>query len=239
MNNYWCSGDSAVFRVGVGFYYIVNMKKYNSEKAIISLTSWKKRIDYVSKTIFNLIKMCPGFHIVLVLSSDEFPNKEAELPENLMLFVDNDLVELLWVERNYKSMKKVIFTMAKYPGVPVISADDDCYYTCNYAEHLYNAWSKNKDTIFRYAKRKGHEHSPQGPCTIYPPEAISHYAERMMAELEYGVNIGDDDAGKKVITKYGMKIGCLNLFNPFVFHTTIGAMHKCQKTVPFYKGCFV
>ena len=51
-------------------------KKYNGEKAIISLTSWKARIGTVAKTIFSLVKQCPGFHIVLVLSEEEFPQKE-------------------------------------------------------------------------------------------------------------------------------------------------------------------
>lgn len=111
------------------------MKQYNGEKAIISLTSWKARINTVSKTIYSILKMCPGFHVVLCLSSEEFPNKEAELPENLILFVDNDLIEILWVEKNYKAFKKVLFTMNKYDNVPVISADDDCLYICNYAKY--------------------------------------------------------------------------------------------------------
>ena len=62
-------------------------KKYNGEKAIISLTSWEKRIATCPKTIFSLIQQCPGFHIVLVLSEEEFPKMCEELPENLMLFV--------------------------------------------------------------------------------------------------------------------------------------------------------
>jgi hypothetical protein len=45
-------------------------KKYNGEKAIISLTSWRARINTVAKTIYSLIKQCPGFHIVLVLSEE-------------------------------------------------------------------------------------------------------------------------------------------------------------------------
>lgn len=120
------------------------MKKYDGEKAIISLTSWKARIGTVAKTLFSLIQQCPGFHIVLVLSEEEFPRKEDELPENLRLFIDNDLIEVLWVYKNYKSFKKVLFTMDKYREVPVISADDDCIYTSNYAQELYDKWEKNK-----------------------------------------------------------------------------------------------
>ena len=126
------------------------MKIYNGEKAIISLTSWKARINTVGKTLYSLLKMCPGFHIVLVLSEEEFPKKEEELPEELMLFVDNDLIEILWVYKNYKAFKKVLFTMDKYRDVPVISADDDCIYIINYAQELYDIWLNNKDSFITY-----------------------------------------------------------------------------------------
>ena len=129
-------------------------KSYNGEKAIISLTSWKARIGTVSKTLYSLLKMCPGFHIVLVLSEEEFPKKEAELPDSLMLFVKNELIELLWIYKNYKSFKKWIFTADKYENksIPIISADDDCIYKYNYAQELYNIWSGNKDCIITMSK---------------------------------------------------------------------------------------
>ena len=143
-------------------------KKYNGEKAIISLTSWRARINTVSKTIYSLIKQCPGFHIVLVLSEEEFPKKMKELPENLMLFVENKIIEVLWVYRNYKSFKKVLFTMNKYRHVPIISADDDCIYTGNYAQELYDAWIKNKNCVIRYPTVTKQHHYVAGPYTIYP-----------------------------------------------------------------------
>lgn len=128
------------------------MKQYNNEKAIISLTSWKKRIHEVARTIFSLRKQCPGFHIVLVLSEDEFPKKEEELPENLLTFLDTDVFELLWVKKNYRSFKKVLFTMDKYKEVPVISADDGCIYIKNYAEELYQEWLKHPKDIISYVR---------------------------------------------------------------------------------------
>jgi len=125
-------------------------KKYNGEKAIISLTSWRARINTVSKTIYSLIKQCPGFHIVLVLSEEEFPKMMKELPENLTIFAENELIEILWVYRNYRSFKKWIFTADKYPDVPIITADDGCVYVRNYAEELYQKWLSNKDKIISY-----------------------------------------------------------------------------------------
>lgn len=141
------------------------MKVYNNEKAIISLTSWRKRIEDAAKTIFSLYKMCPGFHIVLVLSEDEFPRKEAELPAAIMAFANQDIIEILWVKENYRPFKKVIFTADKYPGVPVISADDDLIYKYNYAEELYQVWRKNPTAIVSERKRR----DPWGFATLHPP----------------------------------------------------------------------
>lgn len=151
------------------------MKQYNGENAIISLTSWKARINTVGKTLYSLLKMCTGFHIVLVLSEEEFPKKEEELPEELMLFVDNDLIEILWVYKNYKAFKKVLFTMDKYRNVPVISADDDCIYLRNYAQDFYDEWLKHKDCFISCWGNKyrnfnnGYTTNTAGAATLYPP----------------------------------------------------------------------
>ena len=145
-------------------------KKYNGEKAIISLTSWKARINTVAKTLYSLIKQCPGFHIVLVLSEEEFPKMMDELSENLKLFVDNELIEVLWVYKNYKSFKKVLFTMDKYRDVPVISADDDCIYRFNYAEELYKKYIKSNGIVTETTDSDGG--NAYGYATIYPPSFI-------------------------------------------------------------------
>lgn len=142
------------------------MKQYNGEKAIISLTSWKARINTVGLTLFSLVKRCPGFHIVLVLSEEEFPKKEAELPDTVMAFVEQDLIEILWVYKNYKSFKKVLFTMDKYKDVPVISADDDYIYRYNYANELYQQWQKMPHSLI--CMKKGED--PYGFATLHPPK---------------------------------------------------------------------
>lgn len=146
-------------------------KKYAGEKAIISLTSWKARINTVSKTLYSLLKQCPGFHIVLVLSEEEFPKMMDEMPQSLKLFVKNNLIEVLWVYKNYKAFKKVLFAMDKYSYVPVISADDDCIYTCNYAQTLYREWENDKSKIVCY--RKSSKNGICGPSSLYPPSTFS------------------------------------------------------------------
>jgi hypothetical protein len=107
---------------------------------------------------------------VLVLSEEEFPKMMNELPETLKLFADNELIEILWVYKNYKSFKKVLFTMDKYRDVPVISADDDCLYKFNYAETLYQKWLTNKKACvsFYRAYYRGVPHTG-GYATLHPP----------------------------------------------------------------------
>lgn len=213
-------------------------KKYNGEKAIISLTSWKARINTVSKTLFSLLKQCPGFHIVLVLSEEEFPKMMNELPENLKLFVDNELIEILWVYKNYKSFKKVLFTMDKYSDVPVISADDDCLYICNYAQMLYDAWKKNPNKVVSNiigCRKCGvgnnsvtYKFTP-GPTTLFPPNAFSNVGIKNK-DLVFTINPNDDDFYAALYTKLNIKIISINLPNKkcFVFHDMAEPLSKAN-----------
>lgn len=185
------------------------MKQYNGEKAIISLTSWKARINTVSKTLYSLIHQCPGFHIVLVLSEEEFPKKEKELPENLMLFVENNLIEILWVYKNYKSFKKILFTMEKYRNIPVISADDDCLYKYNYAEELFKRWETNKNKAVTQSASFG---SGFGVLMTY--DMIKNY-EQFLNNQVIATN-HDDLFYRFLLIKNGIKCSFLHYRNELV-----------------------
>lgn len=203
-------------------------KKYNGEKAIISLTSWRARINTVSKTLFSLIQQCPGFHIVLVLSEEEFPKMCEELPDNLMLFVENEMIELLWVYKNYKSFKKVLFTMDKYRDVPVISADDDCIYTCNYAQELYDKWTENKNAIVSINKsnKNGYSYGPWGIATIHP---IHNY------DLEEKLYIFLNFLKYKNISSDDMFYG---LYQIAIKHNPIISLNKKIKDIGIYENFY-
>lgn len=198
-------------------------KKYNGEKAIISLTSWKARINTVSKTIFSILQHCQGFHVVLVLSEEEFPKMIDELPDDLMLFVKNNLIEILWVYKNYKSFKKVLFTMDKYRDVPVISADDDCVYICNYAEELYQEWLKNKDyVITNNGNTYKNFYWSQGPNTLFPPDSFNFKIIKKHLNKKELIEINNDDAYYGILFKL-FKINMIQLKkqNYFYFHDEI------------------
>lgn len=197
-------------------------KKYNGEKAIISLTSWTARINTVAKTLYSLVKMCPGFHIVLVLSEEEFPKMMDELPDNLKLFVDNELIEVLWVYKNYRSFKKWIFTSQKYPDIPVISADDDCIYTCNYAQMLYDVWVNNKNCCVSNCSHKIASYNmPNGYATLYVP-MLGQFIQTKLNETVLSTN-NDDSLTAFILNKLHINIKYINK-NIAVFHDEISAM---------------
>lgn len=207
-------------------------KKYANEKAIISLTSWTARINTVSKTLYSLLKQCPGFHIVLVLSEEEFPKMMDELPENLKLFVDNELIEVLWVFRNYKSFKKVLFTMDKYRNVPVISADDDCIYETNYALSLYNKWTENKNCVITYKRFHFDNHYFQhGPAACYPPHIIDFSKVNLMDFVKDG---GDDVLIGYILERKNVKIIEYKKEVPYKFHDSIEPLSGHELTVGKY-----
>ena len=216
-------------------------KRYCGEPAVISLTSWKMRIHTVAKTLYSLCTMCPGFHIVLVLSEEEFPKMMDELPENLKLFVDNELIEVLWVFRNYRSFKKVLFTMDKYRDVPVISADDDCIYTCNYAQTLYNKWKSigKIPVAMRWNYRK--EYIMCGAASLYfgfgeyTFSIIKSLSKKIIQESNDDVIIGKFLEKLKIPKSFYMKE---NTFLPFKFHDVIKPLTKNQH-IAYYKNCWM
>ena len=143
-------------------------------KACIALTSWKKRINTVGITIYNLFETCgPDYHIVLTLAEEEFPKKEQELPRDLVLMNRAGVFEILWCKRNIGSFKKILYAMQRYRTIPIISADDDCLYRYNYADELYAHWVNNENSRICYwcsdILGYGSAINTSGYATLHPP----------------------------------------------------------------------
>ena len=204
------------------------MKKYNGEKAVISLTSWKARIDTVHKTIENLLTMCPGFHVCLTLSLEEFPNGVFSLPRSLTDLEKANKFEIIWVKKNYKAFKKVLFAIMRYPQVPVISADDDCIYTENYAEKLYQSWASCEKIhqIHGYGVDKGSWpcYFPCGPASLYPPGCFGQYGVLFLSDKI--LESANDDLYYGALA-YHLRIPfvCVSERKPFTFHDENEPIH--------------
>lgn len=199
-------------------------------KACIALTSWKKRINTVGLTIYNLFETCgPDYHIVLTLAEEEFPKKERELPRDLVLMNRAGMFEILWCKRNWRSFKKILFAMQKYNNVPIISADDDCLYLYNYADELYGNWLKHKNVVFTYKKFVLHSHIFQhGPATIYPPGVIS----LDIGEIDkvFDTNADDVYIGYK-LKQRNVSVVEISPKVPYIFHDCIEALSSHELSV--------
>lgn len=205
---------------------------------ILSLTSWKKRIDTVHKTIENIINVSNPHKIVLTLSTSEFPNKENDLPRSVM-DLTKDKLEILWIEENenkYKSFKKILFTMQKYPNHPIVSADDDCLYNEDYVGKLYEAWKKLPWAICSYnadVATKPYRFGCGAAC-LYPPNCFGNLALDMLNDDI--LKTCHDDIFYGVLAMH-LRIPIIDIYGdnskykPFEFHDEIEGLYNTGKEV--------
>ena len=114
------------------------------DKIIVTLTSYKGRINTVKDVITSILKntLKPD-KVVLNLAEDEFHNKEEELPLSLVDMVrSNPICEINWVKENVRQFKKLIPTLERYPNDVIISVDDDTIYGEKFLQTLYAEYIK-------------------------------------------------------------------------------------------------
>ena len=113
---------------------------------IVSLTSYPARIHEVYYTIFSIFtQTLKPNKIILFLGEDKFPNRDRDLPKNLLKFTKYGL-EIRYT-KDLKSHTKLIPALKEYPSSLIVTADDDIFYSNNWLEKLYNCWKNNKDCI--------------------------------------------------------------------------------------------
>lgn len=98
-------------------------------KIVVTMTSWKKRIDYVAKSIYRFLSSTtikPDI-FYLWLAEEEFPNKEDDLPEDLLLTCEGLDVRICWTKENEYCFKRWR-VYPKHMNDMVMSIDDDQIY---------------------------------------------------------------------------------------------------------------
>lgn len=180
-------------RVGSKKIDIRLQENKRSHQIIISLTSYPKRIKTASKTIETLmLQSYKADKIILWLAKDEFPNKEEDLPNDIIELKKKGL-EICWCE-NLKSYKKLIPALKKYPNDIIVTADDDLLYDKKWLELLIKSYQKNPEVINAHRCHRinfknnlysisWNSYSPSKPeynlfCTtgsgiLYPPNVFS------------------------------------------------------------------
>lgn len=126
--------------------YGINTDFIRNKKLIVTLTSFPERINEVHLVITTLLNQTlKPDKIILWLAEDEFPNKEKDLPQNLLNLQKYGLT-IKWCE-NLKSYKKIIPALLEYPEDILVTADDDLFYPKDWLELLYNSYTRNPNFI--------------------------------------------------------------------------------------------
>lgn len=125
----------------INSYIGITDKQYVND-LVVSLTSFPARINTVHTSIESLLmqNLKPN-KVILWLSNEEFPNKESDLPNNL-LNLKNYGLSIKWCE-NIGSYKKLIPALRELKNSIIITADDDLYYHPKMVERLYFSYIEN------------------------------------------------------------------------------------------------
>ena len=117
---------------------------YNlKEKIIISMTSWKKRINKAHKSIEILINNSyKPDKVILNLAIEEFPKKNLELPQSILKLLKSEIFEIFWVNKNNNVFKKLIPTINRYKNDLIITIDDDFIYPFDLIENILKNYIK-------------------------------------------------------------------------------------------------
>lgn len=123
--------------------------KERSPKIILSLTTYPKRILSAAKTINTLLRQTvKPDKLILWLSQKEFPNKENDLPDDILNLKQFGL-EIKWCEY-MRSYQKLIPSLKEFPNDIIVTADDDMMYEPDWLESLYNAYLKDNNNIYTH-----------------------------------------------------------------------------------------
>lgn len=121
-------------------------REYRDKKIIASLTSFPQRINYVSVTIKQLLtQSLKPDELILWLAEEQFPNKEGDLPQNL-LELKNFGLSIKWCN-DIKSYKKLIPALKEFPKDIIITFDDDICYSEDVIKDLYDSFLKEPESI--------------------------------------------------------------------------------------------
>lgn len=167
-----------------------------NSKIIVTMTSWKGRIDNVTRVLDTLAENTTKPNkIELNLSSEEFPEKEKELPESLVNWNKLDF-EIFWTIKNTKSFKKLIPAVIRHAkdDCVIITVDDDVLYPKDFIENFTKAAEIYPGAIISNNMCRGTFMSQQcvnGAATLYRPGYFNSFLWKGLAKAIVDTNEDD------------------------------------------------
>jgi len=112
-------------------------------KTVVTMTSWAKRISHVGLAIFRFMttQTVKPDVFYLWLCEAEFPNREQDLPKDVLLTCNFFNVRIRWTKENEFCFKRWYVYPDHYNDL-VVSIDDDQFYDPDLIEtivHYYNS----------------------------------------------------------------------------------------------------
>ncbi|MDR2439200.1 MAG: hypothetical protein LBE12_07520 [Planctomycetaceae bacterium] len=132
--------------------YGITTEKRNP-KIIVSLTSYPARIPRIHYTIISLLQQSvKPDEIILWLGKEQFPNKNNDLPNELIKLIEHGLT--IKYCKDIRSYKKLIPALREYPEDVIVTSDDDVFYMNNWLEILLNSYKQNQTIIHCHRAHK-------------------------------------------------------------------------------------
>ena len=181
---------------------------------IVSLTSFPARIWIVSKTIKTLLTQSQKPNMVILwLAEEQFPNKESDLPQELLDLCKYGLT-IEWC-KDLRSYKKILPCLQKYPNSIIITTDDDIYYAPDTVETLYKSYLEYPNSI--HAHRCDWLKSIDSDFNVTWEKTRELFLNKHIGELSY----------KNRLTGYGAV-----LYPPNCFYKDVCNYDIISKTIP-------
>lgn len=101
-------------------------------QTIVTMTSWRGRIQFVGRSIFRFFTTQTELPDIfyLWLAEEEFPNKEKDLPEDLLFVANFFKIKISWLKENEYNFKRWHVYPMHYEDL-VVSIDDDMIFDYN------------------------------------------------------------------------------------------------------------
>lgn len=115
-------------------------------RVLVTLTTYPARTGTVAQTVRTLLNqtLCPDA-VLLWLAEEQYPEREATLPEELLALRAHGL-KIKWT-KDIRSFKKLIPALKEYPEDILVTADDDILYPPDWLEPLVKAHCEHPNEI--------------------------------------------------------------------------------------------
>lgn len=218
--------DSEVYK-RMGIYRLKAMERQDysfAPKIIVSLTSFPQRIDKVYIAVSSIFQQTKKPDMVILwLAESQFPNREKDLPLELLEYQTFGL-QIRWCKEDIRPHKKYYYAMQEFPEDIIITIDDDLTYDSHMIEKLfvsylhypnavstvrthlvkgqedgkiasYNVWIKEFSGLIGYPSMQ--LFSTSGAGTLFPPHCMDE--EVFNIEMIKKLCLNADDLWLKVM----------------------------------------